>query len=74
MPTQPRPLGNKAKRQVEQAEALIRQSNDLLTGARQNLDRRPDTAMAQIDRAMARNLQAENLLVRLRAGDFTQDD
>ncbi len=73
MATKPRPLGNKAREQVERTERELRTATNLMTDAMRNLDRDPDLARAQIRDARYHNRTAEAMLTRLRAGDFSED-
>ena len=73
MATQPRPLGNKARAQVEIAGEHLRNSRLLIADAIRLSDRHPDTAAAHIERADKLILVAENILLLLRLGKFADD-
>lgn len=73
MPTQPRPLGNKAKRQVEIAAEHLHHGQRLITNGLRLADRDPDTAAAHFRDARELMVMAENILLLLQLGRFTDD-
>lgn len=73
MATQPRPLGNKARAQVRIAVDHLRHGQRLIADGLRLRDRHPDTAAAMFDDAAERMVLAENILLRLQLGEFTDD-
>lgn len=73
MPTQPRPLGYKAKRQVSIAAELLRHGQRLIADGLRLRDRHPDTAAAHFRDAQQQMVLAENILLRLQLGEFADD-
>lgn len=70
MATQPRPLGYKAKRQVEFAVSHLRRGQQLVERGLHLMDRDPDTAAEHFSDAHKSMVVAENILLRLQLGDF----
>ncbi len=74
MPTRPRPLGNKAKQQVSIASAHLSHGAGLITEGLRQMDRHPDTAARQFRDARERMTMAENILLKLQLGEFSEDE
>jgi len=70
----PRPLGNKARRQVDISTQHLGNSRALLTQAIRDMDRRPDEAIDKIRDAAALILLSENIQLRLILGQFEDDE
>ena len=71
MATQPRPLGYKAKAQVSIAAEHLRNGQKLIADGLRLSDRNPDTAAEHFRYAQRLMVFAENILLRLQLGDFT---
>jgi hypothetical protein len=70
--TKPRPLGNRAAELVDQALRHLRYSREQLATAERKQDRHPDSATLlriQADRAI---VEAENLILRVRTGQYEE--
>jgi hypothetical protein len=71
--TKPRPLGNRAAELVDIAIQHTRHAQRLAHDARAKQDRHPDLAAQMVRDAEAQMTRVENLLMRVRYGDFDED-
>jgi hypothetical protein len=71
--TKPRPLGNRAAELVDIAIQLTRHAQRLAHDAPKHQDRHPDLAAQMVRDAAAQMTRVENLLMRVRYGDFDED-
>lgn len=73
MATRPRPLGNRAKSQVEIATDLLHHGQELIAEGLTLMDRNPDAAAALFLKAAQLSTTAENILLYLQLGRFTDE-
>ncbi len=71
--TKPRPLGNRAAELVDIAIQHTRHAQRLARDARRHQDRHPDLAAAMTRDAESEMTRVENLLMRVRYGDFDEE-